>query len=132
MISGLIRASLRSSARGSSDSERERWDLLRLEMNGPSDGGDQLRQRILVLLRGEPSPAPPSPLAFKGETVTQARGADLAVQIDALGRSWAIAADLLRRYEIPYAWDASLRRILIGALDVAPTYRDDAVQASVG
>ena len=55
----------------------------------------------------------------------------LVVQIDALGRFWAIAADLLSRYEIPYAWDSSLRRILIGALDVAPTYRDDAVQASV-
>ena len=35
-------------------------------------------------------------------------------------------------YEISYAWDASLRRILIGALDLAPTFRDDAVQASVG
>ena len=23
----------------------ERWDLLQLEKNGPSDGGDQLRQR---------------------------------------------------------------------------------------
>ena len=109
----------------------ERWDLL-LEKNGPSDGGEQLRQRIRALLRGDPSPAPPSPLAFKGETVIQARGADLAVQIDVQGRSWAIAADLLERYEIPYAWDASLRRILIGALDVVPTYRDDAVQASVG
>lgn len=43
-----------------------------------------------------------------------------------------IAADLLSHYEIPYAWDASLRRILIGALDVAPTYSDDAVQALVG
>ena len=71
-------------------------------------------------------------LVFKGETTIQARGADLAVQIDHQGRSWALAADLLERYEIPYAWDASLCRILIGALDVAPTYRDDAVQASVG
>ena len=110
----------------------ERWDLLQLEKNGPSDGGEQLRQRIRALLRGDPSPTPSSPLVFKGETVIQARGADLAVQIDALGRSWAIAADLLSRYEIHYAWDTSLRRILIGALDVAPTYRDDAVQASVG
>ena len=64
--------------------------------------------------------------------VIQARGVDLAVQIDALGRSLAIVADLLSRYEIPYAWDSSLRRIRIGALDLAPTYRDDAVQASVG
>ncbi len=110
----------------------ERWDLLQLEKNGSSDGGEQLRQRIRALLRGEPSPTPPSPLAFNGDTTIQARGEDLAVQIDELGRSWAIAADLLSRYEIPYAWDASLRRILIGALDVAPTYRDDAVQASVG
>ena len=36
------------------------------------------------------------------------------------------------RYDIPHAWDANLRRILIGSLDVAPTYRDDSVQASVG
>ena len=71
-------------------------------------------------------------MAFKGETVIKARGDDLAVQIDALGRAWAIAAGLLGRYEISYAWDASLRRILIGALDVVPTFRDDAVQASVG
>ena len=115
----------------------ERWDLLQLEKNGPSDGGKQLRQRIRDLLRGDPSltpssPTVASPLVFKGETVIQARGADLAVQIDALGRSWAIAADLLSRYEISYAWDVSLRRILIGALDVAPTFSDDAVQASVG
>ena len=85
-----------------------------------------------AFLRGDSSLAPSSPLAFKGETVIQARGVDLAVQIDALGRSWAIAADLLSRCEISYAWDASHHRILIGALDVAPTYCDDAVQASVG
>ena len=42
------------------------------------------------------------------------------------------APDLLRRYEIPYGWNSSPCRILIGAVDVAPTYRDDAVQASVG
>ena len=108
----------------------ERWDLLQLEKSGPSDGGDQLRERIRALLRADPLAEPR--LAFKGETTIQARGADLPVQIDAQGRSWAIAADLLARYDIPHAWDASLRRILIGSLDVAPTYRDDAVQASVG
>ena len=91
-----------------------------------------MRQRIRALLRGDRSLALPARLGFKGETLIQARGADLAVQVDELGRSWAIAADLLSRYEIPYAWEASHRRILIGALDVAPTYRDDAVQASVG
>ena len=46
---------------------------------GPSDGGEQLRHRIRALLRGDTSPAPASPLVFKGETVIQARGADLAV-----------------------------------------------------
>ena len=66
-------------------------------------------------------------MAFKGETVIQACGADLAVQIDDQGRSWAIAADLLSRYEISCVWDASLRRILIGALDEAHTNRDDAI-----
>ena len=68
----------------------------------------------------------------RGETTIQARGADLRVQTDGQGRSWALVADLLECYEIPYVWDASRRRILIGALDVTPIYRDDAVQASVG
>ena len=110
----------------------ERWDLMQLEKDGPSDGGDQLRERIRAVLCGDPSTSLPSQLVFKGETVIQVRGADLAVQIDDLGRSWALASDLLERYEIPHVWDASRRRILIGALDVAPTYRDDAVQASAG
>ena len=84
------------------------------------DGDEQLRQRIRALLRGDFSIAPPSHLAFKRDTVIKARGADLAVQIDALVRSWAIAVDLLSCCEIPYSWDACLRRILIEALDVAP------------
>ena len=110
----------------------ERWDLLQLVKHGPVDGGEQLRERIRAVLRGDPVLPPSAPLAFKGETTIQARGADLRVQIDAQGRSWALVADLLERYEIPHVWDASRRRILIGALDVTPTYRDDAVQASVG
>ena len=52
----------------------ELWDLLQLEQNGPSDGGEHLRQRICALLRGDPSPTPPSPLVFKGKTVIQAPG----------------------------------------------------------
>ena len=32
----------------------ERWDLLQLEKNGTSDGGEQLRQRIRALLGGIP------------------------------------------------------------------------------
>ena len=74
----------------------------------------------------------PEPLGFKGFTSIQARGDALSVQIDQHGRSSALASALLERYEIPHAWDASLRRIMIGALDVAPTFRDYAVQASVG
>jgi hypothetical protein len=65
-------------------------------------------------------------------THAEARGEALAVAIDSEGRSWALAATLLERYRIPHAWDANQRRILIGSLDVAPTYRDDSVQASVG
>ena len=62
----------------------------------------------------------------------QARGRDLFVQLDALGRSWALASDLLERYELPFAWDESQRRVLIGAMDVSPTFREDGVQAEVG
>ncbi|TCD58098.1 N-acetylmuramoyl-L-alanine amidase [Synechococcus sp. BS55D] len=113
----------------------ERWDLLQLEKNGPLDGGEQLRRRIRERLAGGTSETL-SPtgerLSFKGETTIEARGEALAVAIDSEGRSWALAADLLERYGIPHAWDANRRRILIGSLDVAPTYRDDSVQASVG
>lgn len=113
----------------------ERWDLLQLEKNGPLDGGEQLRQRIRELMAGGTSQThSPSTdrLIFKGETTIEARGEALDVAIDSEGRSWALAADLLERYGIPPAWDANQRRILIGSLDVAPTYRDDSVQASVG
>ena len=46
----------------------------------PDDVGEELRQRIRALLSGDPSrapssPTPAAPLAFKGETVIQARGA---------------------------------------------------------
>ena len=72
----------------------ERWDLLQLERDGPTNG--------------------------------------CLVEIDAEGRSWAPAADLLERYEIPHVWDAVQRRLLIGSRDVVPTYRDDSIQADVG
>ena len=52
--------------------------------------------------------------------------------MDALGRSWALASDLLMRYALPFAWDAGHRRVLIGAMDVSPTFRGDGVQAEVG
>ncbi|QNI72357.1 hypothetical protein [Synechococcus sp. NOUM97013] len=52
--------------------------------------------------------------------------------IDHHGRTWALAADLPERYDFPHAWEVSRQSILIGALDLAPTYRDDALHASIG
>ena len=54
------------------------------------------------------------------------------MQIDADGRSWALMVDLLQRYDLAAHWDRDQRRVLIAAADVAPTYRGDAVQVSVG
>lgn len=119
----------------------ERWDLLQLEKGGPPTGGEQLRARVQQILRGEagqviegsPAAEPaPEPLPFVRATSIEARGSSLATQIDSNGTSWAHAAELLDRYDIPCDWDADHRRLLIGALDVVPLYLDDAVQASVG
>ncbi|MEX1317164.1 MAG: N-acetylmuramoyl-L-alanine amidase [Synechococcaceae cyanobacterium] len=128
----------------------ERWDFLQLSKSGPPDGGDVLRERIRRFLL-EPeltgsgasgsagqsigagsAPDAPARLAFRRATTISARGETLAVEIDANGTSWALAADLLALYEIPYAWDADHRRILIGSLDVVPTFREDQVQPGVG
>ena len=43
-----------------------------------------------------------------------------------------MAADLLVRYGIAYSWDSNLRRVLIGSLDVVPSFREDGVQSDVG
>ena len=43
-----------------------------------------------------------------------------------------MASDLLERYELPFAWDASHRGLLIGATEVSPTFLEDGVQAEVG
>ena len=119
----------------------ERWDLLQLERHGPLDGGEQLRRRIQAVLKGtadqlaagrDGDSAETTPLAFGGTTLIEARAEPLSVQLDEQGRSWALATDLLDRYGLSYAWDAERRRMLIGALDVAPTYRDDGIQADVG
>ncbi|CAK6697893.1 N-acetylmuramoyl-L-alanine amidase [Synechococcus sp. BA-124 BA4] len=109
----------------------ERWDFLQLSRNGPPTGGDELRQRIRRYL-SEPEATASSRLEFRRASTMQARGRELAVEIDASGTSWALAAELLALYEIPYEWEASRRRILIGSLDVAPTFQDDQVQPSVG
>mgnify|MGYP006253823319 CR=1 FL=1 len=107
----------------------ERWDLLQLSKNGATDGGEQLRHRIQALMRTSDTLSEQDLLAFRGTTTIQARGRELSVQLDALGRSWALASDLLERYELPFAWDASQHRVLIGAMDVSPTFRKDGVQA---
>ena len=96
-------------------------------------GSDQLRQRVVDLLDGdEPASFASDPLVFRGVTSIEARGKSLSVQIDADGRSWALMVDLLQRYDLAAHWDPDQRRVLIAAADVAPTYRDDAVQAAVG
>ena len=95
-------------------------------------GGQQLRRRIQALFRASDARPEQEQLAFRGTTTIEARGRELWVQLDALGRSWALASDLLERYELPFAWDASHRRVLIGAMDVSPTFREDGVQAEVG
>jgi hypothetical protein len=115
----------------------ERWDLMQLTKGGPANGGDQLRERVRRMLRGDVPSVPagqpaPAPLQFRRAGSIQARGLPLATQVDEHGRSWALAADLLDRYDLPYQWEASRQRILVGALDVVPLYQEDGVQASVG
>jgi len=128
----------------------ERWDFLQLSRNGPPTGGDELRARIRRFMAeldlpataagAKPMAKPEEPaaaaaperLAFRRASTMSARGQELAVELDANGSSWALAADLLSLYEIPYEWDATRRRILIGSLDVVPSFRADQVQPSVG
>ena len=112
----------------------ERWDFLQLEKGGPHTGGDQLRERIRRLMETPGSagePATPQ-LSFKRSSTMQARGQNLEVDLDEHGISWALAADLLELYDLPYTWDAEGRRILVGSLDVAPSFQEDQVQPSVG
>ena len=110
----------------------DRWCGEVVERDGPLDGGEQLRRRIQAVLNGTAEQPGAEPLAFRGTTEIEARSQSLSVQLDAMRRSWALATDLLDCYGLYYAWDGERRRMLIGALDVAPTYRDDAVQADVG
>jgi hypothetical protein len=58
---------------------------------GPPTGGDELRQRIRRYL-GEPEAEASSRLEFRRASTMQARGRKLAVEIDAGGTSWALAA----------------------------------------
>ncbi|MCP9826604.1 N-acetylmuramoyl-L-alanine amidase [Synechococcus sp. EJ6-Ellesmere] len=111
----------------------ERWDFMQLRKGGPAEGGEELRRRIRARMRGEIKPGADQPsLVFRRSASMGARGTNLAVEIDEHGTSWALVADLLSLYDIPYEWNASQRRVLIGSTDIAPTYQDDAVQASIG
>jgi hypothetical protein len=106
---------------------------MQLRKGGPADGGEELRRRIRALLSAPQKPVvEKTPLMFRRDTTMAARGSQLAVAIDANGTSWALAADLLTLYDISYEWNPGQRRILIGSTDIAPTYRDDGVQASIG
>jgi hypothetical protein len=86
---------------------------------------------VRQIMRDADRPAA-EPLQFRRAGSIAARGLPLHTQIDEHGRSWALAADLLERYELPFQWEASRQRILVGALDVVPLYQDDGVQAAVG
>ena len=110
----------------------ERWDLLQLHRDGPLDGGDRLREQIRHHLAMGVGREPSERLQFRGFTEIQVRGKRLKVQLDEHGRSWAPATHLLDRYLIPYHWDEASQRILVQTVDVVPTFREDAVQRSLG
>jgi hypothetical protein len=110
----------------------ERWDLLQLDRDGPLDGGDRLRDQIQHHLAMGVGRDPSDQLQFRGFTEIQVRGKSLKVQLDEEGRSWASATDLLDRYQIRYDWDEASQRILVQTVDVVPTFREDAVQRSLG
>lgn len=60
-----------------------------------------------------------------------ARGQKLVVELDTKSRFWALVAELLAFYRSPFERDANRRRILVGSLDVVPTFRKDQVQPDV-
>ena len=110
----------------------ERWDLLQLHRDGPLDGGDRLREQIrhhLTMISGQ---VPSDRLQFRGVAGIKVRGTTLKVQLDEHGRSWAPATELLDRYQISYRWDDASQRILVDTIDVVPTFREEAVQRSLG
>jgi len=74
---------------------------------------------IHALLSEQPDQADNQPaLAFRRSATMVARGPKLAVEIDANGTSWALAADLLALDDIPNEWNPAQRRILIGSTDI--------------
>jgi hypothetical protein len=74
----------------------ERWDLLQR----PLDGGDRLRDQIRHHLTMVAAEEPRDRLQFRGVAEIKVRGTTLKVQLDEHGRSWALATELLDRYQI--------------------------------
>jgi hypothetical protein len=110
----------------------ERWDLLQLHRDGAMDGGERLRDQIREQLTTLPGREPSDRLQFRGVTEIEVRGKPFKVQLDHQGRSWAPTTDLLDRYQIPFRWDEASKRIVVQTVDVVPTFREDAVQRSLG
>ena len=42
------------------------------------------------------------------------------------------ATELLDRHQISYRWDDASQRILVDTIDLVPTFREEAVQRSLG
>jgi hypothetical protein len=54
------------------------------------------------------------------------------VQLDEHCHSWVPATELLDRYQISYRWDDASQWILVDTFDVVSTFREEAVQRSLG
>lgn len=108
----------------------ERWDFMQLSEGGASDAGNVLRKKILGYYRGAPDTS--KPFEFVKDQTIEANGQSLSTSIDESGLTWAKVADLLSIYDLPYQWDSTKRRILIGASDVSPSYLDNKVRSDIG
>lgn len=86
-----------------------------------------MRSSVRALI-SPPQHQPPQPYQFCNSAAAariEARGEYLSTQIDVKGSSWALAAELLERYELTHTWDASapvnLRGILMPDQLASPT-----------
>jgi hypothetical protein len=110
----------------------EHRDLLQLHRDGPFDGGDRLREQIrhhLTMVSGQD---PSDRLQFRGVAEIKDRGTTLRVQLVEHCRSLARATELLDPYHISYRWEDTNQRILVDTIDVVSTFREEAVQRSLG
>ena len=71
---------------------------------------------------------PSGRLQFPGVAKIKVRCTTLKVQLDENGHSWVPATELLDRYR----WDHASQRILADTFNVVPTFREEAVQRSLG